>query len=708
LNDPAQPARADRPASPDLAPDLGRHILNPRCVAIVGASDDLTKTGSRPLRFLDVAGFGGTVYPINARNSVVMGKQAWPSLTALPEVPDHVFIVSPSQTVPGVVAECVSMGVPVVTVLAGGFGESGAAGEALRAEVEASLAKGSTRLIGPNSIGVVNNRNHLMLTANAAFAEPGMPVGGVFVASHSGSMIGALMSRGRALGVGFAAAVSTGMEIDLSLGEICEATLDDPEIDSYALFLESIQHGRHLRRFAHEAARRGRPIVAYLLGRTDQAAELTQSHTGVLAGENVVAEAFLADCGIARVETVEGLLRAPSLLRKLGAPVRRSRPVRAALVTTTGAGGAMVVDQLALRGGEVAAPSAKVLQQMADQGLPVSPGRIVDLTLSGTRPDAMTTALDALTGSDEFDAVIAVAGSSARLEPHLLIPSIEAAAIASPKPVIAFATPDAPDALRRLTEAGVPCTGSPETCGDIIAAAFGRRPPHAPVEPAAPGSEVRLDEAQGYAQLAALGLPVADYAVVPAGASTSPLGYPVAVKVLSAEILHKSDIGGVKLGIAGDEQFVRAAAEIRAGVGQAFPGEPCDHLLVQRMTPALGEVLLSYRDDPEAGPFVMVAAGGIDAEIYADRAIRLAPVDLPEARAMLGEVKALRRLQGFRGKVHGDMEALAEAIVALSRAPRTIVEAEVNPVLVLPEGQGVRAVDAVVTIRKAADGGGDG
>lgn len=692
-------ARADRLASAEL----GRHILKPGCVAIVGASDDPAKTGSRPLRFLDVAGFGGTVYPINARNPVVMGKPAWPSLSALPQAPDHVFVVSPTHTVPDVIAECVALGVPVVTVLAGGFGESGAAGDALRAQVDAALATGATRLIGPNSIGVVNTRNHLMLTANAAFAEPGMPVGGLFVASHSGSMIGALLSRGRALGVGFAGAVSTGMEIDLSLGEICRATLDDPDIDSYALFLESIQHGEQLRRFAWEAAQRGRPIVAYLLGRTEQAAELTQSHTGALASENVVSEAFLKDCGIARVETVEGLLRAPALLRKLGAPVRRSRPVCAALVTTTGAGGAMVVDQLALRGGEVAAPSAQVLQQIEQSGFSVSPGRIVDLTLAGTRPEAMTAALDALTASDEFDAVIAVAGSSARLQPHLLIPSIEASATASTKPVIAFVTPDAPDALRRLTEAGVPCSGSPETCGDIIAAAFGRRPPHAPAEAPAPGSEVRLDEAQGYAQLAALGLPVAEYAVVPVTAPASPIGYPVAVKVLSAEILHKTDIGGVKLGIAGDEQFGRAVGEIRTSVGRAFPGEACEQVLVQRMTSALGEVLLSYRVDREAGPFVMIAAGGIEAEIHADRAIRLAPIDLKEAQAMIGEVKSLRKLQGFRGLPRGDMAALAEAIVALSQAPATFMEAEVNPVLILPEGQGVRAVDAVVTLRAAAD-----
>ncbi|WIW89427.1 acetate--CoA ligase family protein [Sphingobium sp. V4] len=682
--------------------ELGTCLMHPASIAVVGASDDAAKTGSRPMRFLDMAGFTGRIYPVNARSSMVMGRQAWSSLSVLPEVPDHVFVVSPTATVQDIVAECVALGVPVVTVLAGGFGESGDEGKILRQRLEASLANGATRLIGPNSIGVVNTRTGLMLTANAAFAEPGMPVGGLFLASHSGSMIGAVMSRGRALGVGFAGAISTGMEIDLSLGEICHATLDDPGIDCYALFLESIQHGEDLRRFAFEAARRGRTVVAYMLGRTPQAAELAQSHTGVLASENVVAEAFLKDCGIARVETLEGLLRAPALLRKLGPPVRRERSVQAALVTTTGAGGSMVVDQLALRGGEVVGPQAEILDELARGGVTVSPGRIVDLTLAGTRPEAMATTLELLLAAPEFDTVLAVAGSSARHQPELLVPSIQAAATGSAKPVVAFVTPDAPEALRTLTLAGVPCSGSPETCADIVAAAYARRPARAPVSAVAHAGQVRLDEARGYERLAAMGIAAAEHTVVPTSTEASPLLYPVAVKLLSANIVHKSDIGGVKLSIASDGAFATAVADIVRSVRQAHPEEACDSVLVQRMTPALGEVLLSYRVDREAGPFVMLAAGGTDAEIHADRTVRPAPVDIEEAWAMMAEVRALRKLEGFRGTQRGDMAALAQAIVSLSHAPPEIVEAEINPLLVLPEGRGVKAVDAVITVGTAS------
>src|SRR5436305_826449 len=183
-------------------------------------------------------------------------------------------------------------------------------------------AKTGIRLVGPSSLGVVNLRNGLLLTANAAFAEPDIPVGRTFFASHSGTMIGALMSRGKARGVGFAGLVSIGNEVDLSVGEICAATLDDPDVDSYLLFLESIRNAPALRDFALGAAARGKPVVAYKLGRSSAARELAVTHTGALAGEDDVASAFLADCGIARVESLEALLERLALVR--------ATPIRAA------------------------------------------------------------------------------------------------------------------------------------------------------------------------------------------------------------------------------------------------------------------------------------------------------------------------------------------------------------------------------------------
>ncbi|AWB22758.1 CoA-binding protein [Methylobacterium currus] len=685
-----------------MSPSLGRSLLHPRSVALIGASDDATKTGGRPLAYLRRAGFSGAVYPVNPRRETVQGLRAYPSLDALPEVPDHAFILTPTEGALEAVAACVARGVPLATVLAGGFAEEGEAGRARETELRRILAGGSTRLLGPNSIGIVNVATGLSLTANGAFAEPEIRRGGVFVASHSGSMIGAILSRGLAKGLGFAGFVSTGSEVDLSLGEICAATLDDPAIDVYALFLESIAHGSDLRRFAAAAASQGKPVIAYKLGRSAQGAELSQSHTGAIAGEDGIADAFLRDCGIARVETLEGLIEGVPLIRRVGIPSRPLRP-RVAVVTTTGGGAAMVVDQLGLRDIEAAVPSEATMARLTDRGVVAPRGRILDLTLAGTRPAVMSAALETLLEAPEFDLVVAVAGSSARFQPDLLVPAITSAARNAGRPLVAFAAPEAPQALAHLAEAGIPCFRTPEACGDAIAAVFGRRPAKAlppQVTTRAGGTSRLLDEAEGYAVLARLGLPVASHAVVEAGATASPIGYPVAVKLLSAQVLHKTELGGVALGIGDDAAFRVAAAGIAERVPRAQPGLAVERLLVQAMASGLGEVLLSIHRDADAGLVVMLAAGGILAEIHRDRSLRLGPVDRSEARAMMDEVKALRALAGYRGRERGDLDALADAIVALSACGADIVEAEINPLVVRRAGEGVVAVDAVVRVRE--------
>ena len=683
----------------DHGPTLAASLFQPRRIALVGASDDRSKTAARPLIFLRRAGFSGVIYPINPRRDEVLGECAWPSIEALPETPDHAFILASTEHVAEALAACVARGVPVVTVLAGGFGEEGEEGRAREAELRSILRGGCTRLLGPNSIGLVNVHTGLTLTANGAFAEPKLPAGGLLVASHSGSMIGAILSRGLVKGVGFSAFVSTGSELDLSLGEICEATLDDPAVDSYALFLETIAHGAAIRRFAVAAAQKGKPVIAYKLGRSSQAAELSQTHTGAIAGEDGIADAFLKDCGIARVDTLEGLIEGAALLRRVG-PFRPNRPAQAAVVTTTGGGAAMVVDQLGLRGVEVAIPSEATMARLSGRGVSAQRNRITDLTMVGTRPAVMKAALQTMLEAPEFDIVVAVAGSSARFQPELLVPAIAEAATGAQKPLVAFAAPEAPDTLARLAEAGVPCFRTPEACGDAIAAALARRTPKpaAPEDYAVAGAERTLDEAASYAVLAEMGVLVARHAVVEPTAAASPIGYPVAVKLLSAEVLHKTELGGVALGIRNDAEFRAAAACIMQSVSSGAPGVTVDRLLVQSMEESLGEVLLSFRRDPDAGAVVMLAVGGILAEIHKDRALRLAPVDRGEAQAMIAEVQALKALAGYRGRPKGDLGALANAIVAISRAGAEVIEAEINPLLVLREGGGVRAVDAVVRL----------
>jgi acyl-CoA synthetase (NDP forming) len=291
-----------------MDPKLSRAIFDPRNIAIVGASADAAKTASRPLRFLIESGFSGNIYPISQRAAKIGGQRCWPSVAALPEVPDLAFILLPAGPAIEAVEACGQAGVTAAMVLASGFGESGVEGREREARLRHVAASSGIRVIGPSCLGIANLHRRMVLTGNAAFAESGLVAGGIFCASQSGSMIGALLSRGRAKDVHFAGLISVGGELDLSLGELCEGTLDDPNVTSYMLFLEAIRDAPAVRRFAAGAAERGKPIVALKLGRSEAAAELATSHTGGLAGEDDIASAFLADCGIARVETLEALL----------------------------------------------------------------------------------------------------------------------------------------------------------------------------------------------------------------------------------------------------------------------------------------------------------------------------------------------------------------------------------------------------------------
>ncbi len=705
---------------PSLSP-LAQPLFAPRSVAIVGQSDDAGKTAGRPLKFLRQIGYAGRVYPINPRREQVLGERAWPSLSALPEVPDHAYIVTPTEAAIDAVEECGRLGMRVATVLADGFAEAGAQGVAREARLRDICARTGIRIVGPSSLGVVDLRSKTMLTANAAFDQADLPVGRIFVASHSGGMIGALASRGNARGLGFAGLVSVGNEIDLSLGEICEAMIEDPDVDAYMLFLETMRHADALRRLAVNAAARGKPVIAYKLGRSAAARELAISHTGALAGEDDIADVFLKSCGIVRVDTLEGLIEGALLVVRVPVAVPGTGRMNVGVVTTTAGGATMVVDPLASRGVNIQAASTATLARLAAAGIEVKPARIVDLTVAGARYDAMKSALDILLAAPEFDLVLAVVGSSARTYPHATVrPIIECAG--AKKPLAAFLVPEAPEALAALSRAGVPNFRTPEACADAIAAALAHRPPlpiaggrlgraGADLKPVPTTGDVApdrtsgriLDELASSALLDRLGIARAPAVALDADTSRPPdlpFPYPVAAKVLSAEIAHKTDVGGVALGIADGAALLAEIQEMRARVRARMPGGRFERVLVQPMILGLGEVLIGYRVDRDVGPLIMLAAGGVLAEIERDRSLRLAPVDLATAREMIGQVRSLIALSGYRGKPRGDLEALACAIVALSQLAHdaSIAEAEINPLIVRPAGDGVIAVDALVRL----------
>ncbi|TJV46051.1 MAG: acetate--CoA ligase family protein [Mesorhizobium sp.] len=679
---------------------LSKAIFAPRSIAIVGASADAAKTASRPLRFLLGGGFPGKIYPINPRVAEIDGVRCWPVISHMPEPADLAFILLPSDAAIDAVAECGRAGIRAAMVLASGFGESGPAGGEREKRLAAAARETGIRLIGPSCLGLANLHENLVLTGNAAFAEPGQVGGGVFCASQSGSMIGALMSRGRAKGVNFAGLISVGGELDLSLGELCAATLDDPNVTSYMLFLETIRDAGAIRAFAAGAAARGKPVVALKLGRSNAAAELATSHTGGLAGEDDVADAFLADCGVARVDTLEGLLEAPALLRRTSVRRTTSRPPTVGVVTTTGGGAALIVDQLGMRDIAVEGPDSHTLAAIRASGVDVAPGRIVDLTLAGTRYDVMKTALEAMVASDRFDLVVAVAGSSARSQPDLAVKPIADVGREQGR-LAAFLVPEAAGALAMLARDEVPAFRTPEACADVVAACLRRRPARSLDLPAPMQKQPArmLDELEGYDILDAIGVShAAAAAYAPSEKSPDDALFPAAVKILQPALAHKTDVGGVVLGVQSPRDFGAAVERMRATMAERAPDLRVESLLVQKMTKgAVAELLLGYRNDKQVGPLVVLASGGIMTEVLRDRVIRMAPVDLEEARKMIAELKSFPLLTGFRGRPRADIEAAAKAIAALSTLALRpeVSELEINPLMVLPEGEGVAAVDAV-------------
>jgi len=678
-------------------------LTRPTCVALVGASDTAGKATSRPLAYLTQHGWPGTVFPVNPRRETVAGFRSWPALTGLPQRPDHVFAMTGADLVLDTIAECVELGVPLVTVLADGFVDTDPKGAERRHRLKSIIEGSATRLLGPSSLGTASLAQGLVLTANAAFADPQLQPGGVFVASQSGSAIGALASRGAEMGVGFHTLVSTGNQLDLSLGEICRAAVDDPQVGSFALFLENITGADSLRDFALAAARRAKPVIAYKLGRSAEAARLAVSHTGALAGDDAVADALLDDLGFARVTVFEALLEGQQFARDAGWRSGGPTRPRICVLSTTGGGGAMVVDCLAERGGQPCGPSPETARRLAEIGVASAGEALIDLTLAGTRYEVMKGALDIVLSAPEFDAVVAVPGSSARFHPDLAVkPIIDCGGHA--KPLAAFVVPAAPDALQLLRDSGVSAFRTPEACADAVVAVCSRRSPrrHITTHRQLSGPPVLLDEAASYELLGRHGIHSAPHSVANPDdlPDALPVPGPVAVKLLSDEVAHKSDLGAVVLGVADAAGLAAAVATIRNNVAVSAPHLPVDRILVQSMVGALGEALVGLRLDPDAGPVVVVAAGGVLAELHRDRAVRIAPVDLATAREMVGSIVAFRPLAGYRGGELGDLEALAHAVVAISKLASTpdlaILEAEVNPLLIGKAGAGVCAVDALV------------
>jgi acyl-CoA synthetase (NDP forming) len=677
---------------------LASALLNPRRIALIGGSSDPKRLTARAQVYLRKHGFTGDLFPINPSAETILGERAYPRLADVPGDIDLAYLLLGTQHVEGQIAAVAEKRIPVAAILADGFAEAGDEGRALQERLLATAKAAGVRLLGPNSMGLINLNARTACSVNAALEAESLPAGRIALVSQSGSMMGAIMARGAPRGMGFSHLIGTGNEADLTASEIAGMLVEDPDVDAVLLFLEAIRAPEKLAAAARRAHALGKPIIAFKLGRSSFGAELAGSHTGALAGSDAAADAFFRANGIARVTMIEALLEAPALFigRKPLANPRRTISV----MTTTGGGGAMAVDALGVVGIETCPPDATAVAGLEAAGLPHH-GRMIDVTLAGTRADKVEAALTALSADAGSDMVLSVVGSSAQFRPHDAVAGITGAVKTGlGKPIAAFLVPQADASLRLLGEAGIPAFRTPESCADVIRAFFDWRAPRS--EAAAPAISHTIpaqpDEADARRLFAAFGLD-SPFAVMEApDAVPDGLRYPVALKILSPDLAHKTEVGGVALNIPDPAALTAEATAMLSRVRARARAARITGFLVQPMMKGLAEAIIGFRRDPEAGPVILVGAGGIMAELHRDTALRLAPVDEAEARAMIAEVKGLKPLAGWRGLPRGDLDALAKAVVAASRlaAQPGVSEAEINPLIIHAEGQGVTVADAWV------------
>jgi acyl-CoA synthetase (NDP forming) len=692
--------------------NLFHALFEPKRIALIGASADERKTTARPQRFLRKHGFAGEILPVNPGRSEIMGEKAYKILDAIAGEIDHAYILLNGKDAVEALAACGKRGVKVASILAGGFADAGAAGASLQDELVRIVRETGIRLVGPNSIGTVSTDPPMALTANAAFAVDRLRTGTWGLVSQSGSLIGALLSRADARGVGFSRLISVGNEVDLAVGEIADLMVDDPKTRAILLFMETLRDGERLAHAARRAHAAGKPVIAYKLGRSEVGQELAKSHTGAIAGSDATFDAFCRRHGIARVSMFESLVDVPALL--IDRPPVHGK--RVAVATTTGGGAAMVVDNMAMAGLDIVGPPQALVDWLKPLGIAAGEGKLVDLTLAGAKPEIVAGTIERLLADDGNDAAIFVVGSSAQFNPELAVkPLLKFAR--SGKPFAVSLTPAAEKSLALLTAACVPAFRHPESCAEAMAVCL-LRPTPQPVPAVADPTRAALDaleagrvsgfdERRAADLFAALGVTMAKAMAVPdakrVAAAVGEIGGPVALKILSADIAHKTEAGGVALGLPDGQTAAVAAREIEKRVKAHMPNARLEGFLVQKMERGLAEVILGFRRDPLVGPTITVGLGGVLAEIYKDAATRLAPVDETEARQMIEQVKGLATIRGYRNLPRGDVGALAKAIAAFStlahKAFASVSEAEINPLLVKRDGEGVVAVDGLVVLR---------
>jgi len=676
-----------------------RALFEPRGVAVVGSVSP-GKLGAVVIDQL-IAGGWRAVFAVNPHGRGIGDVPGYRSVAEIPSPVDLAVIASPAATVAEVLEDCGAAGVGAAVVLTAGFSEAGnSAGE--RALVEIGRRWG-IRIVGPNCAGIVNTHRSLYPTL-----ETRPPAGPVALVSQSGALAGAVLSWAEEQGVGFSKFVSYGNGADLTDVDFLEYLRSDDESRVVCLYIETVSDGRGFL----AAARRltaVKPLIVIKAGRSAAGGRAARSHTGAMTGTDAVHDAALRQAGAVRVDGVEGMF---DLCRGLLAG-RAFEGRGVAIVTNSGGPGVLAADCAERCGLSVPPPSDALRARLADR-LPAFCGldNPFDLTVQGTEEDYRETLADVL---GEYDAAIAIHVGTPYLDPVPLARGVIAGSRRARGPVLAsfMAGRTVAAALPVLASGGVPNFATGERAAEVLGriaalAAAERVDPPPPAEPAGrlPGSGP-ITEPAALEWLEAEGLPVVPRRLAPTTAEAleawESFGGPVAMKIISTRIAHKSDIGGVVLGLDSPGAIREAFARLRAVAGRESPG-----VLVVPMVESAVEVLVGASRDPQFGPIVAVAFGGIYTEILRDLAIRVAPVDRAMASGAIGELTGSAILTGARGRPPCDIAALADLVASVSQLPfryPDLEELDLNPVFV--RSNGVLIGDAHV-VRRAAPAGSRG
>lgn len=693
----------------DILRDSLRTVLNPKSIAVIGASENQNKIGGRPLLYLSRHGYKGKVFPINPKRPEILGYKAYPSLADLPEAPEAAIVALAGDAAIEAVEQCAERGVKAVVVMTSGFGETDpVAGKAKEKRMRDAAHARGMRVIGPNTQGLANFGSGAILSFSTMYIEAPPMDGPVAVVSQSGAMSVVPYGLLRSRGIGVRHSHATGNDSDVTVSELASVVAEDPDLKLLLLYLESIGDPYFLAETARIAHARNLPVIALKSGRTAAGQEAARSHTGALANEDRVVDAFFAKHGIWRARDTAELVASAEMYLKGWKPAGR----RLVAISNSGAVCVMAADAAT----SVGMPMAKLAEETRSEL-----GKILPGFATTTNPVDITAAL--LSNSGLFSQILPVIARDAAADAFLIgIPvagqgyDVEAFARdsadfakATGKPLVA-AIPQA-NIGARFKEHGLPVFPTEYEAitalnqflshHELIQATSGRN--GAPARAPAPiGESAMLNEADSLALLQKAGVPVVAHRLChtadEAAAALAELGGPVAVKGCSADVAHKSELGLVRLGL-NDAPSVRAAfGDMQASLKKH--GASFDGAIVASMARGRRELMIGARVDPVFGPVVLLGDGGKYVEAMPDVQVLISPFTAADVRAALAKLRIAPLLSGVRGEPALDVEAFSEAVIAVCKLMMNpsakVVNLDLNPVLVGAKGEGCVALDAVV------------